>query len=268
MTRAKSRDRLALPVTLTALTAAVLLCTALPTRLPAQQAPALRVRASNAFRAVLDELRPQGEQAVGGPIQLEYNTSKNVGKSITGGDDAFDVVVLNPEIMEILSQANKLAPGSRVEIARATFGMGVRSGAPKPDLRTAAAVKAALLGARTITFPNEGASAPFIRAMFDKLGIAAELKPHLLPEPTTIPALANVAEGRADLVITLTSELLPAKGIDYAGALPDEFQGDLIFSAAIGAKATNPRAARLLIDFLRTPAVVPTLKANGMEQRK
>jgi len=251
------------------LAAALFLCSAPPARVAGAQVPAaLRVRASNAFKVVLDELRPQCEQTIGQPVLLQYDTSRNLGRSITGDDDAFDVVILNPNIMEILTKADKLAPGSRVDIARATFGVGVPSGAPRPDVSTAAAVRTALLRARTITFPNEGASAPFIRAMFDKLGIAAELKPHLMPEPTTYPALANVAEGRADLVITLTNELLPAKGIDYAGPVPDEFQGDLIFSAAIGAKAPNAQAARLFINFLRTPAVVPTLKANGMEARK
>jgi molybdate transport system substrate-binding protein len=220
----------------------------------------------------MDELRPKCEQAVGRPLLLRYDTSKNLGKSIIGdaggSDDAFDVVILNPEIMEILTKAGKIAPGSPTDIARATFGIGVRSGAPKPDVRTAASLKAALLRTRSVTFPNEGASAPFIRAMFDKLGIAAEIKPRLMPEPTTAPALANAAEGRAELVITLTSEILPAKGIDFAGPVPDEFQGDLIFSAAIGAKAANAQAARSLINFLRTPAVGPTLKANGMEARK
>ena len=61
------------------------------------------------------------------------------------------------------------------------------------------------------------------------------------------------------------SELLPIAGIDYVGLLPAEVQQVSIISAAIATKATDPSAAKALIEFLASPAAAATIQKTGLE---
>ena len=76
---------------------------------------------------------------------------------------------------------------------------------------------------------------------------------------------AVVARGDAEIGFQQISELLPVPGIDYVGPLPPEAQRVTVFSAGIAAGADKPDAARALIEFLVSPAVLPTMRKSGLE---
>ena len=60
------------------------------------------------------------------------------------------------------------------------MGVAVRAGAPHPDISTPAALKAALLAARSVTFsdPATGASSGVhTMRIFERLGITEQMKP-------------------------------------------------------------------------------------------
>jgi molybdate transport system substrate-binding protein len=54
-------------------------------------------------------------------------------------------------------------------------------------------------------------------------------------------------------------------GINIVGALPSEIQAINVFTAGLSAAARDPRAARTLIDFLKSPSAIAVIKARGME---
>ena len=91
-------------------------------------------------------------------------------------------------------------------------------------------LKKALREAKSITYPQDGASRGYIDKMFERLGIATEVKPKIILAQGSGPATQSVADGKAGFVITLFSEILPIKGVDILGALPGEFQSDIKFS--------------------------------------
>src|ERR1700676_1503623 len=103
--------------------------------------------------------------------------------------------------------------------------------------------------------------------MVDHLGITDRVKSKiiLVDEPGRAPL--NVAEGKAEMVITLISEILPVPGVELLGPLPPELQNYISFAAAVSTKAANPEAAKAMIKFMTGPAVAQTLKAKGMEPR-
>jgi molybdate transport system substrate-binding protein len=146
------------------------------------------------------------------------------------------------------------------------IGFAIRSGAPKPDIRTPEALKQTLLAAKSITYAGDGASRPYLDKMLDKLGIAGEVKPKLILTQGSGLAMASVASGKAAVVMTLISELLPIHGIDIVGPLPPDLQNYVTFGAAANAKSSNSAAAAALIAVLREPAAASVYKAKGMEQ--
>src|SRR6478736_5492242 len=100
-------------------------------QLAAQNTP-VHILASNGVKAVIDELKPQAERAIGRPLTIEYDTSTVVKKRIEDGA-AFDVAILTSDVVDDLAKAAKIDPGTRMEIARCGIGVGVRAGAAKPD---------------------------------------------------------------------------------------------------------------------------------------
>ena len=98
----------------------------------------VHVLASNGMKAVIQELQPRCERAIGHPLAIEYNSTTGLMEKIDGGV-AFDVAILTSEGVEELVKKGKVAAGTRADFARSGIGVAVRSGAAKPDIATPAA---------------------------------------------------------------------------------------------------------------------------------
>ncbi len=227
----------------------------------------IRVLASNGIKAVLEEVRPQAERAIGRTLAIEFNSSSALKQKMEAGE-AFDAAMVTSELLDELTKEGKIASGSSASIARSGIGVGIRTGAPKPDIRTAAALKQTLLKAKSITFAQDGASRTYIVKMLDHFGIAEDVKSKIILEQGSTRAAARVADGSAELILTLVSEILPAPGVELLGPLPEEVQNYVSMSAGVGAKARNADAAKALIKFLAGPSIAPALKAKGMERAR
>jgi len=230
----------------------------------AAQPAEIHVLVSNGFRAVMEEVRPQCERAVGHPLAMDFNSSTALKEKIDAGQ-AFDVAILTSDVIDNLAKDGRLVSGSAAGVGRGGIGMGVRKGAAKPDIRTPAALKQTLLKAKSITFAQDGASRVFIYKMFDHFGIADDVKPKLVLEQGSTRAAAKVADGSAELLLTLVSEILPAPGVDLVGPLPTEVQNYISMSAGVGVKAHDADSAKALVKFLSGPGIAAALKAKGME---
>lgn len=229
------------------------------------QTPEIRVLASNGVKAVMEALLPQCERAVGRPVAIRFNSSTALKQSIDAGE-AFDVAIVTTDMMDVLIKEGIIRAGTSAGVARSGIGVGIRAGAQNPDIRTPEAIKQTLLKARAITYAEDGASRTHILRMLDRLGIAEEVKSRTILEQGSIRSASRVAQGDADLVITLISEILPIAGVELLGPLPAEFQNYVSLAAGVGAKSKNAEAARSLITFLSGPATASTLEAKGMEK--
>ncbi len=232
----------------------------------AAQNAAVRVLVSNGLKAAIEELQPQCERAIGHPLAIQFNSTASVKKKIEAGE-GFDVAMITTEAIDDLIKQGKMAGGSRADLGRSQLGIGIQAGAAKPDIRTPEALKRTLREAKSITYPQDGASRGFIEKMFESLGIAADVKPKIILAPGSGPATESVAAGKAALVITLFSEILPVHGVEILGPLPGEFHYDIRFGAAASASAKNAEAASALIAFVTGPKAAPIFKAKGLEPR-
>ena len=226
------------------------------------QAADIRVLSGNGSRAALEELKPQYEKATGDTLSIDFSTSATLRERIEKGE-AFDIAILTDDQMDALVKSGKLSP-TVTKMARVGIGVGFRKGASKPDVRTAASIKQALLNAKAIAYTANGASRPAVDRMIERLGIVKEMqaKSHLTGAGA---APASVAKGESDLVLTLISEILPEPGVELAGPLPSDFQVYAGISMAPSSKAATSARAAALIKFLHGPVAAAVYKAKGME---
>jgi molybdate transport system substrate-binding protein len=242
-------------------TLAVVGLTAAPTH---AQAP-LRVIASNGVKTFVEALVPAYEKSGGRKVSVTYGTSSGLVKDVVSGA-SFDVFIATTDAVAQVSKAGKLTTEPHTVLGHSQVGVGVRQGARKPNIGTAAELKQALLAAKAVTYAGNGASRPHIDAMFVRLGIADAVKPKALLEQGSERSIARVNAGDADLLITLVSEILPAPGVELVGPLPSEFRSDVTFAAGVSATAADPAAARAFLASLASPSATATLKSKGLER--
>lgn len=238
-----------------------------PTRPAAGQQTPLHVFVSNGVKTVIDEIRPQWEHAAGRPLSFEFGTTAGLKAKLEAGAD-FDATVLTSEAIADLVKAGKVAAASRTEIARCGIGMGMRAGATKPDIRTPAALKQTLQNAKSVTFAEAGASRTYLNKMFQQFGIADEMKGKTVLTPSSVNSNELVRDGKAQYILTLVSEILPAApGVALVGPLPADVQSYVNFAAGVSAKTAHAEAAQALVRFLKSPEAAPVFKAKGLETR-
>jgi len=223
----------------------------------------IKLLASNALKSTLEQLTPQFEQASGNKLSTTFGAAAELKAAIEKGTP-IDVALLTTAATDDLVKSGKLLAAGRANIARSAAGVAARKGAPKPDISTTEAFKRALLAAKSIAYVGVGASGPPIRSVFDRLGIADQVKSKVIQLPATDPAANAVANGEAELGITQISEILPYAGAELVGPLPPDLEFYTDYPAAVAAGAKEPEAAKALIAFLRTPAVAAVLKAKGL----
>jgi molybdate transport system substrate-binding protein len=228
---------------------------------PAAHAAEIKILASNAVREPYLELIPVFEKETGHRIAVDWGGTLDIVKRVGGGEVA-DVVIIPAARVDAFVKEGKLT--GRVDVAKSGVGVAVRAGLPRPDISTAEALKKALLAAKSIVL-SSGPSSFYLPTLFEKMGIAADLKPKITQIAPGLGVGATLARGEGEIGFTQMSELMSVKGIDYLGPLPPEVQLVTVFSAAIHTAAPAVEPARALLKFLTGPEAAPVLRAHGIE---
>ena len=228
----------------------------------------LHVVSSGGFSAAYRVLAPQFERQSGMHLVTEWgpsmgNTPQAVPARLARGEP-IDVVIMVGYALDDLVKQGKLTAGSGVQLARSGIGVAVRAGAPKPDIATPEALKAALLAATSVAYSDSASGVYISTEMFQRLGIAEAMAGKARMIPAT-PVGEVVARGEAELGFQQLSELKPIAGIDIVGPLPPPLQKLTVFSAGIVAGSKEPAAAKALIAFLASPAAAQAIRDSGME---
>ncbi len=227
----------------------------------------VKILTAGAMKAVVLELVPAFEKQTGHKAVVDNDTAGGLQKRIEGGE-AFDLAVITPGVITNLAGKGKVVGDSRVNVARVGVGIVVKEGAAAPDVSTVDAFKRALMAAKTVAYidpASGGSSGIYLTGLFDKLGIAADIKPKAkLKQGGYVADL--IASGEAELGLHQISEILPVKGVKLVGPLPAEIQNYTTYAAAVGTDAKQADAARALIKILAGPDAESVLKSRGMER--
>lgn len=228
----------------------------------AAEAAEVKVIGATPMTAVIKELGSQFERDTGHKLITKFVSGTLVKQEIDAGQ-TFDVIVSITPAIDGLVKEGKIAAGTRTDVAYAGVGVGVRAGAPKPDISSVETFKRALLNAKSVAHSKTGASGTYFKGLLERLGIAEQMKPKLRPMPADTIAQA-VPTGQAEMIV-VTIPIIMVPGAELVGPVPSELQFYNSFAAGVGAGAKEPEAAKALIRFLTSPQAVPVLKAKGME---
>ena len=97
----------------------------------AAQSSPIQVLVSNGLKASMEDLHKTCEASVGHPLDIRYNSTASVKKSIEAGE-RFDVTMITTEAIDDLIKQGKLAGDAKMSTGRSELGIGIKSGIASP----------------------------------------------------------------------------------------------------------------------------------------
>lgn len=219
----------------------------------------IRLFVTAAIREPLDAVMAKAQAAVGKPLVVEYGSARgNLKDEILKGQD-FEIAILLPDVNQELLAAGKIRPEA-FEIARVPVAIGLR-GDVQVDVSTPAAIKAAMLKAKSIKYAPTGAALLTVKNLFAKLDVGDKVH-----DSSTLREEVPLAAGEYELNFYPLSEIIPNKKLKNLGPVIPQLQVPSTIQVVIGKNANDAKAARALINFLQGPAIDEALKADGMDK--
>lgn len=218
---------------------------------------------SMATRPLLAELGDAYRRRSGQRVAVESVGGVDALRRVQEGEP-FDFVVLASDAIERLTAAGCVARQSCVDLARSGVAVAVAAGAPRPDIADEAAVRQAVLSARSVGY-STGPSGVHLARLFARWGIAETIASRIVQARPGVPVGTLVARGEVELGFQQLSELMHLPGVDVVGALPPGIQVLTVFSAGVCASSTRPDAAEGLLCFLASPETADAKRRHGME---
>jgi len=229
----------------------------------AAKAAEVKIIAAGPLTAVFKELGPQFERDTGHKLVTRFAATSVVKREIDAGE-TFDLAISITSGIDDWIKEGKIVAATRAAVAYAGLGVGVRAGAPKPDIGSVEASKRALLNAKSVAHGTESASAAYFKSLLECLGIAEEMKPKLKPMGPGA-AYESVASGEVEIIVAVVPGIVAAPGVELVGPFPPELQTYISFAAGVSTGAKESEVAQALIKFLTSPEAVDVIKAKGME---
>lgn len=225
---------------------------------------ALKGISSMATRQVLADLSAAWQAQGGEPVQIESVGGVDAAQRVQSGDEAFDAVFLASGAIDKLQAAGRVLPGSKVDLMLSSTAVAVPAAAQLPDISTEDAVRSAVLAAPSIGY-STGPSGVALQKLFERWGIADEIKPRIVQARPGVPVGSLVASGKVALGFQQLSELIHVTGIQIVGSLPSAIGIDTVFSAGVVTGSANAEAVQRLLAFMASPEAAAAKRRQGME---
>ena len=218
---------------------------------------------SMATRGVLRDLARAYADETGQRVDVLAVGGVDAARRVQDGE-AFDFVVLAREAIARLAALGRVDATSAVDLVRSDIALAVARGAPKPDIGSESAVRAAVARARRIGY-SSGPSGEHVRTLLARWDASGSLAARSVQAAPGVPVGALVAAGQVDLGFQQWSELMDLPGIEIVGLLPADIRKTTVFTAAVCTASTQPDATRCLLSFLVSDAAASAKRRYGME---
>jgi molybdate transport system substrate-binding protein len=228
----------------------------------------LRIVCARSMTAAVNTLADRFRRESGREVDITFGTVGALQAKLAAGVAA-DVIILGSPAIADMEQRGAVVPGSRKDIARTSIGVAVREGTPAPDISTPAAFQRALIDAQRIAFSDPavgGSAGVHLAALWDRIGLAPEIARKGMPQSSGAEVAARVAEGKADLGLTLIAEIMPVRGARVIGNIPAPLGNDTSYAAGISSDCTDPAAASAFIAVLVRASENEIWTAAGFER--
>src|SRR5579883_92007 len=227
----------------------------------------LKVLAAGGMRPGLNAAAEVFRQRTGTEVKFTYEPPVDLGKRVAGGE-AGDIIVSSPGVVAELTKAGKVLADAQMHLGRVGVGVVARQDAPQPDVSTAAALKAALLGADAVVY-NTASSGTYIDGMLRKIGVFDQIQGKLIRLWDGTAVMHHLMEGKAkEFGFGGITDILGYRdrGLRLVGPLPAEIQNYANYSAAVVAIAPSPDAAKAFLAYLASADGRALFVANGIPE--
>ena len=210
----------------------------------------LHVLGGGATQPAVEQARASFERETGWRIAGTFGAVGAMREKLLAGEPA-DVMVLSRALIDTLAAGGHVVAASARDVARVATSVAARAGDPLPAVGTPEALRAALLAAGEIHFPDPAqatAGIHFAKVMRD-LGIWDGVADRLRPAPngnTAMRALAASTAGRP-IGCTQETEIRATPGIVLVAPLPPGCDLTTVYTAAVTTRSAAPAEAAHLI---------------------
>lgn len=230
----------------------------------------LTLLVGGSMTTVFQQVGADFARSTGNKLNYIFDTTGALQKRMRSGETA-DIILVSAQGMDQLDREHLILPGSQVRIAIAKIGVSVRKGAASPDLSTPDAFKRAMLAAHSIALVDPkagGTSGIYLDTLFQRLGIADNVKMKAVWANQGSQVAAAVASGKAELGLTFISEMLPNDAVQIAGPLPDPIQSPTAYVVAIPALSRHQNEARAFLAAVSSQSAWPIITKAGLVPTK
>jgi len=224
----------------------------------------LNLLCAGAVQGLVRLLQPRFSAETGATLNARFGAVGAMKEALAAGAPC-DVMIVTDSMVVELQASGALSLKPPAPLGRVRTGVAVRSGEPRPDIATPAALAASLRAARAVYFPDPQRSTAGIHfaSVLERLGLSEELAPRVHTFPNGATAMRELADiGTGGIGCTQITEIMYTPGITLVGPLPDEFELATVYTAAVALRAAQPVLAQRFIDLLAGPAT-RAMRADG-----
>lgn len=227
----------------------------------------LHILSGGAAFGLVSKLEAQFEETSGCTLAGTYSAVGVMRDQLLAGAPC-DVVILSAALIAQLEASGHVVVGSARALGKVRTGVAVKAGSPQPKVGTPDELKAALLAASGIYFPDPVKATAGIHFMnvMKQLGIETRVASRLRPYPNGATAMAEMAKCPEPGVIgcTQVTEISYTTGVSLIAVLPKEFELATVYTAAVSSMAANPVQAAALVALLSSAdAAAAALRLAG-----
>jgi molybdate transport system substrate-binding protein len=230
-----------------------------------KQVAKLKVMCARSMHQVVGALTEAFQRDSGHAVDLSFGTVGALQKRLDAGETA-DVLILGAPAIDKLARAGAVTAATN--IATTSVGIAAREGSVPPDVSTPAAFKQALIAARSIAFSDAavgGSAGVYLAKLFVELGLADAIAHKGMPQQSGGEVATRVANGEADIGMTLIAEIVPIKGARVIGPLPAPLGNDTTYAAAVTSGSSEKNAGQAFIAALTAPSARNVWEAAGFK---
>ena len=251
----------------TRMLATVLIASALTAGIASAQAAGgetVKVYAAAVVKTPLSAIAADYEKMTGNKVTVVYDTAGATAQRFRADPEA-SLLITNIVLIQRDERAGALKDGISSPLGRTVAGVAVTPGSPKPDVSSPEKLKAALLAAKRVAVsdPARGATVgTHFMKVIESLGVKDEVLPKVTLSTDGVETVRLVLEGKADIGVSQSSEILQGSPDAMAGPFPKEFELATDFS--LWHRNAMTPAVRDFVAMLTGPAGRDKLAAEGV----
>jgi molybdate transport system substrate-binding protein len=221
---------------------------------------------AGASQGLVKALQERFTADTGATLQGRFGAVGAMKEALLAGEPC-DVMIVTAGMIDALCDDGRLRAASRRALGQVFTGVAVCEGVPLPDVSSPAALKAVLLAADSLWFPDPVRATAGIHfaSVMRELGIGGQLQPRFRTFPAGAIAMREMAASRLPGAIgcTQVTEIEYTPGVELAGVLPAPFELGTVYSAAVATRAANAALAERWVEWVCGPASLELRRAGG-----